>query len=279
MGEGHTEVPEPARDPDGVAPLTQTARRHDAGGAGLRSRRATLGSSPWRLLRWTAASVVAVVVVLPALVLSVVPVAPPPSPAASAAASTPSPATPVPAHATTAREARAPRPAAAAPRSPVPEWRRLLAPWAAEITAAADLTHLPPALISAVMLTESGGDAHAVSRAGAQGLMQLEPGTAQALGVQDSFDPWQNVLGGSRYLAALLSLYRLQPVGCRAGDGASSSACQAPLVAALAAYNAGPGAVHRYNGVPPYSETRTYVSRVIANFAKLQGPASSSGGV
>jgi soluble lytic murein transglycosylase-like protein len=95
---------------------------------------------------------------------------------------------------------------------------------------------------------ESDGNARAVSRAGARGLMQLMPGTATELGVEDSFEPGENVNGGSAYLDALLTRYHGQ------------------LALALAAYNAGPQAVDRYHGIPPYHETRAYVARVIHEF-------------
>jgi soluble lytic murein transglycosylase-like protein len=100
-------------------------------------------------------------------------------------------------------------------------------------------------LISAVIQTESNFDSDAVSPAGAQGLMQLMPATARSLGVSDSLDPEQNVDGGVRLLRQLLDQY----------DGNTSLA--------LAAYNAGPGAVAQYGGIPPYQETQTYVQRVL----------------
>ena len=103
-------------------------------------------------------------------------------------------------------------------------------------------------LLASVIKAESDGNARAVSRAGAQGLMQLMPGTAAGLGVQDSFQPDQNVRGGSAYLDYLLTRYH---------DN---------LANALAAYNAGPEAVDKYHGVPPYRETRVYVARVIREF-------------
>jgi soluble lytic murein transglycosylase-like protein len=103
-------------------------------------------------------------------------------------------------------------------------------------------------LLASVVKAESNGNAHAVSRAGAQGLMQLMPGTAAGLGVNNSFAPDQNVQGGSAYLDALLTRYH---------DS---------LSLALAAYNAGPQAVDKYHGVPPYRETRAYVARVIHEF-------------
>lgn len=103
-------------------------------------------------------------------------------------------------------------------------------------------------LLLAVVHAESGGNTHAVSRAGARGLMQLMPGTAAALGVKDSFAPDQNVEGGTTYLDALLTRYK---------DN---------IALALAAYNAGPGAVDRYHGIPPFRETRAYVARIIGEF-------------
>jgi soluble lytic murein transglycosylase-like protein len=103
-------------------------------------------------------------------------------------------------------------------------------------------------LLASVVKAESGGYAHAVSRAGARGLMQLMPGTAQQLGVADSFAPEQNVRGGTAYLDTLLTRYH---------DN---------IALALAAYNAGPEAVDRYHGIPPYRETRVYVARVVHEF-------------
>jgi soluble lytic murein transglycosylase-like protein len=103
-------------------------------------------------------------------------------------------------------------------------------------------------LLASLVKAESGGNAHAVSRAGARGLMQLMPATARNLGVEDSFKPDQNVRGGSTYLDALLIRYH---------DN---------LALALAAYNAGPEAVDKYHGIPPYRETQAYVARVIHEF-------------
>ena len=103
-------------------------------------------------------------------------------------------------------------------------------------------------LLASLVKAESGGNARAVSSAGARGLMQLMPGTASDLGVQDSIEPGQNVRGGSAYLDALLTRYN---------DNMSL---------ALAAYNAGPAAVDKYNGIPPYHETKVYVARVIHEF-------------
>lgn len=105
-------------------------------------------------------------------------------------------------------------------------------------------------LLASVVHAESNGRANAVSRTGAQGLMQLMPGTAHHLGVTDSFQPDQNINGGTAYLDALLTRYH---------DN---------LALALAAYNAGPAAVDRYHGIPPYRETRAYVARVMTEFKR-----------
>ena len=105
-----------------------------------------------------------------------------------------------------------------------------------------------PALVRAVMQTESNWNSRAVSRKGALGLMQLGPGTAQQLGVNNAFDPKQNLDGGVRYLHTLLERYN--------GD----------LDRALAAYNAGPGAVDRAGGIPQYRETRNYVQKVTDSY-------------
>ncbi len=109
-----------------------------------------------------------------------------------------------------------------------------------------------PALVKAVIAAESNFDPGAVSRKGAQGLMQLMPSTAATLGVADPLHPVDNVRGGVRYLRAMLD---------RFGD--------TPL--ALAAYNAGPTAVDRYGGIPPYPETRDYVQRVLTYYRRYDG--------
>jgi hypothetical protein len=113
---------------------------------------------------------------------------------------------------------------------------------------AGDEHNLDVDLLASVVKAESGGNSRAVSRTGARGLMQLMPGTAAGLGVKDSFQPNENVRGGSTYLDALLVRYH---------DN---------LALALAAYNAGPQAVDRYHGIPPYRETQAYVLRVIHEF-------------
>jgi soluble lytic murein transglycosylase-like protein len=113
-----------------------------------------------------------------------------------------------------------------------------------------------PALIKAIIANESGFNANATSNVGAQGLMQLMPGTAAGLGVTDAYDPAQNVAGGTKYIKGLLDRFN--------GD----------VRLAVAAYNAGPGAVEKYGGVPPYAETQNYVQNVLASYAKYRGPAT-----
>lgn len=126
---------------------------------------------------------------------------------------------------------------------------KLTEPELHELLAGAGAEHdLDVDLLASVVRQESGGNAHAVSRAGARGLMQLMPKTATDLGVTDSFAPGENVKGGTAYLDALLKRYH---------DN---------LALALAAYNAGPAAVDRWHGIPPYRETRAYVARVIHEF-------------
>ena len=105
---------------------------------------------------------------------------------------------------------------------------------------------VPERLVAAVIRVESGFNSRAVSRKGARGLMQLMPATAAILGVRDSFDPEDNIDGGVRHLRGLLDQY---------GNNI-------PL--ALAAYNAGEGAVAKYGGIPPYAETQAYVERILA---------------
>lgn len=105
-------------------------------------------------------------------------------------------------------------------------------------------------LVKAVIQNESAYDAQAISSAGAMGLMQLMPATAANLGVEDPMDPAQNIEGGVKLLRELLNQF--------SGN----------LTNTLAAYNAGPGAVQQYGGVPPYQETQTYVKRVLSTYGK-----------
>jgi hypothetical protein len=109
---------------------------------------------------------------------------------------------------------------------------------------------LDPDLVNSVIKAESGFNVRAVSPKGAQGLMQLMPGTASQLGVPNAFDPRANVEGGTKYLRELLERYNFD------------------LVKALAAYNAGPQRVEQFGGVPPYYETRAYVARIVRDFNK-----------
>lgn len=143
---------------------------------------------------------------------------------------------------------RSPEPKNAEPS--VPDDRAKLTPSDLhELLARAGTEHdLDIDLLASIVKAESGGNPHAVSRAGAQGLMQLMPKTAADLGVGNAFAPDQNVSGGTAYLDALLKKYH---------DN---------LALALAAYNAGPAAVERWHGIPPYRETRAYVARVIHEF-------------
>ena len=118
------------------------------------------------------------------------------------------------------------------------------------VNSASGRYRLDPDLVNSVIKAESGFNARAISPKGAQGLMQLMPGTATALGVPNAFDPQANVEGGAKYLRELLERYNFD------------------LVKALAAYNAGPRRVEQYQGVPPYYETRAYVARVVRDFNK-----------
>ncbi len=121
-------------------------------------------------------------------------------------------------------------------------------PYSKIITDVSRRQQMDPLLVSAVIREESGFQPNAVSKTGAQGLMQLMPDTARSLGVRDAFDPRQNIEGGATLLRQLMDRYHGQ------------------LDLALAAYNAGPGAVDKYGGVPPYPETQDYVRNVMADY-------------
>jgi soluble lytic murein transglycosylase-like protein len=133
------------------------------------------------------------------------------------------------------------------------------AAYAAEIRAAAAQHGVDEAVVRAIIHAESSFNPNAISRVGAQGLMQLMPATARRFGVTNSFDPAQNIRGGVEYLAWLLKRYN--------GD----------LTLAAAGYNAGEGAVDRHRGVPPYNETRRYVERVRVLAERYRGVLGGSG--
>ena len=128
---------------------------------------------------------------------------------------------------------------------------------------AANKNRIDPDFVSSVIKAESNFKTHAISKKGAQGLMQLMPDTATQLGVKDAFDPKANVEAGTAYLNSLLNLYHDDPIK------------------ALAAYNAGAFRVKQYNGVPPYRETRAYVSKIVRDFnakkrAQMKAVAATS---
>jgi soluble lytic murein transglycosylase-like protein len=144
-------------------------------------------------------------------------------------------------------------PPATLPSDKLPTAKDLtVAPTAAEMTQmlarAGEQHHIDADMLASVIHAESGGHVRAVSRTGAKGLMQLMPGTAAQLGVEDAFRADQNIAGGTAYLDQLLTRYH---------DN---------VALALAAYNAGPGAVDHWHGIPPYRETQEYVARVIREF-------------
>jgi hypothetical protein len=127
------------------------------------------------------------------------------------------------------------------------------------ISVAADTHDVDPDLIRAMIDTESGGDKRAVSNKGATGLMQLMPGTAKEMGIEDLTDPFQNIMGGAKYISKLL----------KANDG--------DITLALGSYNAGPGNVKKYGGVPPFKETQDYIGKVLGKLNPAGGTEAEAG--
>ena len=144
-------------------------------------------------------------------------------------------------------------PGSAAPSPRLDTLRRIADSHGVEILTATIGTRVSPALVLAVISVESSGRPAAVSTAGAQGLMQLMPATAARFGVADAFQPRENIRGGVAYLDFLLEEFNFDPV------------------LAIAAYNAGEGAVTRNKGVPPFAETRDYVPKVLAAWQVARG--------
>ena len=142
------------------------------------------------------------------------------------------------------------------PVEPLP-WTRVAGEYVEVIRTAAKANGLDPAVITAMIQVESNFDPYAVSHKGACGLLQLIPGTAERFGVKDVFDAADNVNGGAKYFRWLLDKFENR------------------MEFALAAYNAGENVVVRYNGIPPYRETRDYVAKVLRKVENNGGPVSS----
>ena len=138
------------------------------------------------------------------------------------------------------------------PAQPAAAPAAAMSPYHELVAAAASRYGVDAELITSVIAVESNFDPKAVSRKNARGLMQLLPETAARFGVKDVFDPAENIDAGTRYLRDLLQLYNND------------------LTLTLAAYNAGPDAVRKYGGVPPFEETRVYVKRVVAYYQQLR---------
>jgi soluble lytic murein transglycosylase-like protein len=138
---------------------------------------------------------------------------------------------------------------------------------------------IPEAFLRAVIKTESDFDPRVVSSAGAQGLMQLLPETGRQMGVTDPFDPRQNIMGGARYLQVLARRFCRTPSAAPGTALAPAMVCSSEeKVKIVAGYHAGPGAVEKYGGIPPYETTRAYVAMVMRRYEQYrQGPSESAG--
>jgi hypothetical protein len=139
---------------------------------------------------------------------------------------------------------------------------------------------IPEAFMRAVIKTESDYDPNVVSSAGAQGLMQLLPETARSMGVTNSFDARQNIMGGARYLQVLARRFCRTPAATDDGQrpGERLTVCSTDeKIKVIAAYHAGPGAVLKYGGVPPYETTRQYVGMVMRRYEQYRTLASDGG--
>jgi soluble lytic murein transglycosylase-like protein len=154
---------------------------------------------------------------------------------------------PQPVALTTAQPSAA-QPATVASQTPTPAKATQNVDLDQVVREASSKNRLDPDFVSSVIRAESNFKPHAISKKGAQGLMQLMPSTAAQLGVADPFDPRANVEAGTAHLSALLDLYKNDPIK------------------ALAAYNAGAHRVKQYNGVPPYRETRDYINKIVRDF-------------
>jgi hypothetical protein len=135
---------------------------------------------------------------------------------------------------------------------------------------------IPEALIRAVIKTESDFDPNVISSAGAKGLMQLMPDTARLMGVTDVFDPRQNIMGGARYLQVLARRFCKTPAQAFEAEGGERTlvCSQDEKVKVIAGYHAGPAAVEKYGGMPPYETTRAYVSSVMRRYDRYRQSAS-----
>jgi soluble lytic murein transglycosylase-like protein len=154
------------------------------------------------------------------------------------------------------KAARGAASAAVMPSDKSPERYTRYSEW---IRQAATLYQIPEALVRAVIKCESDFDPRAVSPAGAIGLMQMIPETAMRMQVRDPYDPRENIFGGTRYLRVLANTFN--------GD----------LELTIAAYNAGPGAVSKYGGIPPYEETQNYVVNVVTYYRRFRANPTDAG--